>query len=44
MKCLKCSYEWDNRKEHPKVCPRCKIRLDTPYKIMEACKNENVKK
>lgn len=28
MKCNKCKYEWDSRKEKPKACPRCKTRLD----------------
>jgi len=23
-KCVKCGYEWDSRKEHPKACPYCK--------------------
>ena len=28
MICPKCSYEWEPRKPNPKVCPRCKGRLD----------------
>jgi len=28
MKCVKCGYEWESRKENPKSCPRCKARLD----------------
>ncbi len=30
IKCPKCEYEWKPRDEGiiPKVCPRCKIRLD----------------
>lgn len=28
MKCPKCYYEWDERIEKPKSCPRCKTRLD----------------
>lgn len=31
QKCWKCAYEWKPRKETPKLCPRCKSRLDTPY-------------
>lgn len=23
-KCLRCGYEWLSRKEHPKVCARCR--------------------
>jgi len=23
-KCVKCGYEWDSEKEHPKACPYCK--------------------
>jgi len=30
MKCKNCEYEWENRKENPKECPRCKNRLDYP--------------
>jgi hypothetical protein len=28
MKCPKCSYDWKPLTERPKVCPRCKVRLD----------------
>lgn len=28
QKCKKCGYEWTSRKKNPKVCPRCKTRLD----------------
>jgi len=28
MKCPKCNYEWEERKDDPKSCPRCKGRLD----------------
>ena len=28
MKCEKCGYEWESRKNDPKSCPRCKARLD----------------
>jgi len=24
MTCKDCGYEWESRKEKPKVCPRCK--------------------
>jgi len=24
MKCLKCGYEWEGKKEKPKSCPKCK--------------------
>ena len=30
--CSYCGYEWESRKEKPKSCPRCKRRLDSPYK------------
>ena len=30
MKCSNCEYDWENRKEKPKECPRCKHRLDYP--------------
>ena len=30
MKCVKCGYEWEPRKNDPKSCPRCKARLDYP--------------
>lgn len=34
MICPKCSYEWEPRKPNPKVCPRCKARLDYgPWKL-----------
>jgi len=26
LKCLKCGYEWESRKENPKECPACKSR------------------
>jgi len=26
--CEKCEYEWENRIENPKSCPRCKYRFD----------------
>lgn len=32
MKCKNCGYEWDNRKQKPKSCPRCKTRFDYPKK------------
>ena len=28
MRCNKCGYEWEARKDNPKECPRCKTRLD----------------
>ncbi len=28
MRCFKCNYDWESRKESPKACPRCKTRLD----------------
>ncbi len=28
MKCQKCTYTWEPRKDNPKECPRCKTRLD----------------
>jgi len=28
MKCPRCRYEWESRKDNPKACPRCKSRLD----------------
>ena len=31
-KCYKCEYEWEARKEKPKACPRCKVRLDYVFK------------
>jgi|HubBroStandDraft_6_1064221.scaffolds.fasta_scaffold134224_3 predicted Zn-ribbon and HTH transcriptional regulator len=31
-----CGYEWTPKIEHPKLCPRCKQRLDTPWKIRNA--------
>lgn len=27
MKCLKCGYEWEQRKPNPVSCPECKSRL-----------------
>ena len=32
MKCAKCGYEWESRKENPRCCPRCKrhIKYDKP--------------
>ena len=27
-KCYKCGYEWEQRVEKPKSCPRCKRRFD----------------
>ena len=30
MKCEKCQYEWKNRQDQPKSCPRCKRRFDYP--------------
>ena len=30
IKCAKCGYAWEPRKEAPKACPRCKTRLDAP--------------
>jgi len=36
MKCLKCKTEWEQRKENPKSCPACKVRLDVgKWKIKE---------
>jgi predicted Zn-ribbon and HTH transcriptional regulator len=32
MKCKRCGYEWEARKEEPKECPRCKARLDVEKK------------
>lgn len=26
-KCSYCSYEWEERTQHPKACPECKHRL-----------------
>jgi predicted Zn-ribbon and HTH transcriptional regulator len=31
-KCPRCGYEWDSRVDDPKACPRCKSRLDSPYR------------
>lgn len=28
MKCRRCGYKWETRKDNPKSCPRCKGRLD----------------
>ena len=28
FKCLKCKYEWKNKVDKPKSCPRCKVRFD----------------
>lgn len=25
-KCLRCGYEWESKKEHPKACPNCMSR------------------
>lgn len=33
--CNRCGYEWKNRKEAPKMCPRCKTRLDIVRKKKE---------
>jgi len=27
FKCLRCPHEWASKKEHPRVCPKCK----SPY-------------
>ena len=35
LKCNYCSYEWESRTDEPKVCPRCKNRLDkAPKRIV----------
>jgi ssDNA-binding Zn-finger/Zn-ribbon topoisomerase 1 len=28
-----CRYEWTPKVEEPKACPKCKQRLDTPWRI-----------
>lgn len=38
MKCFRCSYDWLTRIEQPKACPRCKTRLDFPYKRVDVRK------
>lgn len=35
MKCKFCDYEWQNRKEVPVSCPRCRKRFDYPFKELE---------
>lgn len=32
FECSNCYYIWAPRKNKPKTCPRCKIRLDYPTK------------
>ena len=29
MECDFCDYEWENRVESPKSCPKCKRRFDS---------------
>jgi len=36
MNCTFCQYEWNSRVDNPKACPRCKYRLDTPWKKKHA--------
>lgn len=43
IKC-KCGYEWETRVENPKVCPRCKRRLDTPYQTKIKGEEQNGRK
>tara|TARA_Y100000034_G_C6896803_1_gene413643 strand:+ start:1872 stop:1994 length:123 start_codon:yes stop_codon:yes gene_type:complete len=31
-KCHHCGYKWESRKDKPKECPRCKRRIDYPFK------------
>lgn len=33
VKCWKCGYEWVSRKDSPKECPECKIRLNKKPKV-----------
>jgi rubrerythrin len=42
MKCPKCEYEWEPRKEKPKECPSCKYRLryDTNGDVIKLTKTE----
>jgi len=30
QRCRKCGYSWVPKKKDPKLCPRCKCRLDWP--------------
>ena len=30
-RCPYCNYVWVPRKKHPKMCPRCKKRFDSPW-------------
>jgi hypothetical protein len=38
MRCPRCGYDWKPRVPNPRECPRCKIRLDYPPKILRAPK------
>jgi len=40
MKCKRCGYEWDSRKEKPKSCPNCKRYDWNNDKIIKESKNE----
>ena len=40
MKCKRCGYEWDSRKENPKQCPRCKRYDWNDDKIIKESNNE----
>jgi rubrerythrin len=43
MICPRCSYEWEPRKPNPKVCPRCKGRLDWHVPKVTQSKQKEVK-
>jgi hypothetical protein len=36
MRCPRCGYDWKPRVPNPRECPRCKIRLDYPPKVLRA--------
>lgn len=40
--CRYCKYQWFAIKDNPKVCPRCKRRLDFPRKLVIDLDNKTI--